>query len=317
MRVLVTGGAGFVGQHLVRWLAARDAQVRVLDTAAPPTDLPAGYEQGSILDAGLVARLVPAADVVVHLAGVAQPLHYGHDPLGTLDVHLVGSLQLVRSCADHGVPVLFASTSEIYGVNPQVPWTEDAARVLGPVSHVRWCYATAKAAVEHYLDACRRQRGLGYTVVRLFNVYGPGLRGRVVDAFIDRAVAGQPLVVHGNGLQSRTFCYIDDAVDALGRLVQGGHFDGRTFNLGSTEPTRILDLAGLVIDLAGSASVIEHVAYSNLYEGFDDIPARQPDVARIATELGWTASTPLAAGLARMIAAHRLQGPRAGTGASA
>lgn len=208
--ILITGGTGFVGRHLVRPLLAAGHQLTVLDILPPSgNDRPCSaveYKIGSVRDAALVDLMVRRADMVIHLAGIAEPLQYGRDPLGTLEVNLQGSLNVARSCTTHGIPIMFASTSEIYGINPEIPWTENSMRVLGPVSETRWCYATAKAAIEHYLDASHRQAGLRYTILRLFNVYGPGIKGRVVDAFIGAASRGLPLLIHGDGNQTRTFC---------------------------------------------------------------------------------------------------------------
>lgn len=315
MRVLITGGAGFIGRHLTAALARRGDRVRILDVVAPwevAADEPAvEYRRGSILDPDEVAASIEHVDLVIHLAGIAEPLRYGSDPLGTLDVNLTGSLHVVRRCADRGVPILFASTSEVYGVNPDLPWSEDARRVLGPVSNVRWCYATAKAAVEHYLAACRTQLGLRYTTVRLFNAYGPGLSGRVVDTFVRRALAGAPLVVHGSGGQTRCFCYIDDVVRAFVLITDGPELAGQTYNVGTTEPTRILDLAQTLIRLTGSASTVEYASHGSLYEGFEDIPQRQPDTSRIARELGWQPIVGLEDGLTRMVDSFRRLPPAA------
>ena len=146
MRALITGGAGFVGHHLTRALVGHGFEATVFDIVSRPHMLPAGVEycRGSVLDDTLVKRLVPKADVVVHLAGIAEPMRYGTDPLATMDVNLTGSINVVRQSADCGVPVVFSSTSEVYGINSSLPWSEDANRVLGPVANVRWCYSTAK-----------------------------------------------------------------------------------------------------------------------------------------------------------------------------
>lgn len=375
MRALITGGAGFVGHHLARALVGHGVEVAVLDTAARPAAFSADpsveYYQGSVLDDALVRRLVPEADVVVHLAGIAEPMRYGSDPLATMDVNLTGSLNVVRRCADYGVPVVFSSTSEVYGINPELPWAEDANRVLGPVANVRWCYSTAKVAVEHYLDACRRQLGLRYTVVRLFNTYGDGLRGRVVDGFIRRALAGQPLIIHGDGRQTRCFCHIDDVTDALMRIVMRlaggglaggglasggsagggragagladkgqadggqagggqanrGQADGRlagggsagggrasgapaggraggghTYNVGSDSEISIAELGRVIIELCASRSVLRLVPPSQLYDGYQDVPRRRPDIGAIGRDFGWAPTIGLRDGLQRMIA---------------
>ncbi len=301
----MTGGAGFIGRHVSHALVERGAGVQVLDIAARRRSLPAtpgiDYVQGSILDEPLVDSLVREADIVVHLAGIAEPMRYGTDPLATMDVNLLGSITVVRCCANRSVPVVFSSTSEVYGLNPNVPWAEDADRVLGPVAKTRWCYSSAKAAVEHYLAACRQQLGLDYTVVRLFNTYGAGLGGRVVDQFIRRALAGQPLVLHGDGEQTRCFCHVDDVTDALVRIVTGPPMRGKTYNVGSQAEISIADLAQLVIELTQSRSTVTHVPGCTVFEGFQDVPRRRPDIGAIRRDFGWEPSTTLRAGLRQMI----------------
>jgi nucleoside-diphosphate-sugar epimerase len=254
----------------------------VLDIAGPPERSKMTHHRGSVLDDSLVKRLIPGCDIVVHLAGIAEPMRYGSDPLATMDVNLIGSINVVRRCAEYGIPVVFASTSEVYGLNPELPWREDANRVLGPVANVRWCYSSAKVAVEHYLDACRRQLGLDYTVVRLFNTYGSGLRGRVVDGFIRRALAGEPLVIHGNGQQTRCFCHIDDVAEALLRILTRPMVGAHTSNIWCDRETSILDLGRLIIELCGSRSALQTVPISDLYDGYQDVPRR---LRRLST---WT-----------------------------
>ncbi len=308
MRALVLGGAGFIGRHVCEALLARGHAVYVLDTRPVPElgrseNLRA--ELGSILDASVVDRCVGEADVVLHLAGIAQPAEYGRRPKTTMDTNLRGSLVVIDGVARHRVPMLFASTSEIYGMNLDPPWDEDAARVLGAVDDVRWCYSSSKAAVEHYLHACQREGGLDFTVARFFNVYGRGLSGRVVDAFVDRALSDEPLVIYGDGSHTRCFTYIDDVVDAVMRLVERGLERGGTFNVGSTEETTVRALADLVVELAGSRSPVVHVEAREVYPGYVDVPRRQPSIDRIHRACGWSPTVPLAEGLRRMIAATR------------
>ena len=309
MEILVTGGAGFIGAHLVRALCARRHRVTILDLRRPASPASAeaapSVRTGSVTDTALVTELVQRAELVVHLAGIAEPLQYGADPLGTMEVNLQGSLNVARACTAAGVPIVFASTSEVYGQNPALPWAEDADRVLGSVSDVRWCYATSKAAVEHYLGAARRQRGLDYTVFRLFNVYGDGLRGRVVDAFVEQALSGGPLEVHGDGRQTRSFCYVDDAIEALVRLVEAPVHRGRTYNIGNPVETTVLELARLVIAATDSSSTIGFVPLSDLFDGFAEIRRRVPDISRITEDFGWSPRWTLVDGLQEMAALAR------------
>jgi len=303
MKILVTGGAGFIGRHLVEELVRRGECVAVLDIATLSSSLPAGieYHQGTVLDETLVAQLIGESDRVVHLAGIAEPALYGSDPLGTMNVNLFGAINVVRQCTDLGVPIVFSSTSEVYGINPDVPWREDADRVLGPTANVRWCYSTSKAAVEHYLDASRRQLGLEYTTIRLFNTYGSGLAGRVIDTFIRQALLGEPLVVHGAGEQTRCFCHIEDVTQALARLVLADALIQKTYNVGNETETTITDLAVLIVELAGSDSSVLYKPYSTLYDGFQDVPRRKPNTSALQEDLGWAPRIDLREGLSRLI----------------
>ncbi|WP_368419415.1 NAD-dependent epimerase/dehydratase family protein [Rhodovarius sp.] len=307
-RVLVTGGAGFLGQHVVARLCQIGARVTVMDTAERPASLPAHldltYHQSSILNTELVRTLVGEADLVLHLAGIAEPLRYGSNPLETMDVNLLGSIQVAQACTAARVPMLFSSTSEIYGINPNSPWAEDADRVLGPVRNTRWCYSSSKAAVEHYLDACRREQGLNYTVVRLFNVYGPNLHGRVVDRFIRAALSGAPLSIYGDGQQTRSFCHVDDVVDALIGLITRIGEGPCVFNIGNDAEVTIQDFADLIIRLTDSRSPVV-MTPSSPYLGYQDVPRRRPDIGLIRRTIGWAPTVSLEAGLLRMIESMR------------
>ncbi|WP_395444147.1 NAD-dependent epimerase/dehydratase family protein [Caulobacter sp. UC70_42] len=307
LKALVTGGAGFIGRRLVEQMRQVGWTVTVLDVAAPPAgfDPALVYVQGSVLDDALTDRLIGEAERVIHLAGIAEPMRYGSHPLETMDVNLLGSINVAKACARHDRPLLFASTSEIYGVNPNVPWRENADRILGPVANVRWCYSSAKAAAEHYLDALRRQLGLKYAVVRLFNAYGPGLRGRVVDGFVAAALADQPLVIHGDGLQTRCFCYVDDVVEALMAIITSPMDRGGVYNVGVEEETSVLDLARKIIHLARSTSRLDVIPYDQLYDGYQDIVRRQPNTQALRDDFGWAPRTSLEDGLALMIEVQR------------
>lgn len=307
MKILLTGGAGFIGQHLGRRLLGCGHEVHILDVC-PPQRLDADNGRlsshfGSVLDTTLVDELVAGADFVVHLAGIAEPMQYGLRPKVTMDVNLQGSLNVIRSASHYCRPILFASTSEIYGLNPDVPWAEDAARVLGPVQDSRWCYSAAKNAVEHYLHACRQEEGLDFVIVRLFNVYGPGLQGRVVSNFIERALAGESLEIHGDGSQIRCFTYIDDVVEALCRIIDTPHHGG-TYNIGNPTPVTVLELARTILELTGSSSPIQFVPYCNVYPGFADIPNRVPRIDSISQAFGWRPTTDLRAGLMATLKGH-------------
>jgi UDP-glucose 4-epimerase len=315
MQILVTGGAGFIGRHLAAELLTCGHAVHILDLAgfrdSIDSRLPEGLdvEMGSVLDSDTVERAIQGKDVVIHLAGIAEPVWYCTHPKKVIDLTLQGSFNVIRACARFRVGVVFASTSEIYGYNSQVPWSEDADRVLGPTSTSRWCYGSAKAMVEHYLYACRQEEGLDFAITRFFNVYGPGLQGRVIAHFIQQALAGKPLTVHADGLQSRTFLYIDDAVAALRAIISKGGFSANAYNIGDTTPITILELAQMILNLTDSSSPLIFVGEEGLPEGFSDIPRRIPAIERIVEEFGWRPSTSLTAGLLKTIKAFRRDYP--------
>lgn len=281
-------------------------EVHVLDVKLPPrTTAYRGTRLrmtvGSVLDDRLVDDLVREADTVVHLAGIAEPLRYVTQPKATMAVNLRGSLNVVDSAARYHTPILFASTSEVYGRNPSVPWAETADRILGKVQDSRWCYSSSKAAVEHFLHACRQEEGLDFVTVRLFNVYGPGLTGRVISNFIERALAGEPLEVHGDGTQVRCFVYVSDVLDAFERIIRSHKFAGETYNIGNPVPVSILELARLIIELSGSRSPLRFITYDAVQLGYVDIPKRIPDIGSITHALGWRPTIDLRTGLSRVI----------------
>ncbi len=315
-RILVTGGGGFLGSYVCERHLARGDAVLALDVndgakIAHLLDHPDfRFVNGSILDTRLVSECVAGADVVVHLAAVANPETYVNDPLLTMDIDLRGAMLVVEQCAQHGKKLIFTSTSEVYGRNPAVPWSEDDDRVLGAVSINRWCYATSKAAVEHYINALAEARGLRYVIFRPFNVYGPRLdelgAGRVLVMFVQQLLDGKPLVVHGDGSQTRTFCYVDDVAEALVRSVDLPAAEGETINVGSDVEVSILELAHLG-QLAGRRDTdVVFISHADVFgPSYEDIPRRLPDISKIRRILGWGPSTELPAGLLRTVTHYR------------
>jgi UDP-glucose 4-epimerase len=315
MRVLITGGAGFVGSHLSEAFLARGDHVVALDTgsqvkvrhllAHPRFRLVVD----SVMNAEILDGLAAQADLIYHLAGVVGVEHYVADPYHVLNVNVNGTQNVLRAAYKHGRRVVFSSTSEVYGKNPQVPWTEEADRVLGPTSIDRWCYATSKAAAEHFCLAYRRL-GLPITILRYFNVYGPRLDrldvGRVITILIGQLLRGEPLTVIGDGSQTRCFTWIDDAIQATVAAGVSSGAEGLVFNVGSETETSIRSLAEILIEIGGGPSTVRFVAQETVYgESYEDVPRRVPDVTRMHRILGVRATTPLAEGLARTIAWFR------------
>jgi UDP-glucose 4-epimerase len=312
MRVLVTGGAGYIGSHLVDALCDEGHEVRVLDnlSTGKASNLEARLEEvhlvnGSILDAELVDREVEQAQTVFHLAASVGVRHIVDDPLSSLLVNTRGTENVLSACFKFWRKVLVASTSEVYGKTAKVPMQEDDDRVLGPTTVDRWSYSTAKAIDEHLAFAYVANR-LPVVIVRYFNSYGPRLDergyGSVVANFLRQAIAGDPITVHGDGGQSRCFTYIDDTV--RGTMLAGflPEAEGRVFNLGATRETTILELAEMLKSAVGSHSPIQPTSYESYYgPGFEDTRRRVPDVTRAREILDWAPTVSLEDGLARTI----------------
>jgi len=312
MRVLVTGGAGYIGSHLVDRLLALGHAVTVLD------DLSTGnianlarsrseinFVENSILNEKLVNKLVRRADTVFHLAAGVGVGHIVEKPLAALITNTRGAENVIAACVKHEKRLLLASTSEIYGKTSTMPMSEDDDRVLGSTTVPRWGYSTAKAIDEH-LALAYAQHGLRMSVVRYFNSFGPRLDphgyGSVVANLMRQALDNEPLTVHGNGTQTRCFTYIDDTVEGTLRAGLDEKAEGIIFNIGNDHETSINELASLVIEMTGSRSTVRHVSYEERYgKGFEDTKRRVPDVRRAATVLGFRATVELRDGLARTL----------------
>ncbi|MGI8806340.1 MAG: NAD-dependent epimerase/dehydratase family protein [Acidimicrobiales bacterium] len=297
---LVTGGAGFIGSHLVEQLLARGENVvafdnlstgrfRNLDHLGSHPNLT--FVQGSVLDELAVDTLVHQCDVVVHLAAAVGVKLIVDEPLHSFTTNIRGSEIVIESAFRHRRPILVTSTSEIYGKNTDVPLKEDDDRVLGPPTVARWAYSTAKAVDEILAYAYHRERGLPTKVVRLFNTVGPRQSpayGMVIPRLVRQAVKGEPLTIYGNGLQSRCFCHVSDVVDALVGLLDNDGAIGRVFNVGSQEEISILALAERIIERTGSASKIQLIPYDQAFPpGFEDMQRRLPSIDRIRALTGW------------------------------
>lgn len=299
MRAFITGGAGFIGSHLSETFLDRGWQVLVLD------DLSTGsianiehlvgrpgfdYRIGSVLDAPLVTELVDRCDVTIHLAAAVGVRLIVERPVHTIETNVHGTEVVLSAVARKGLPVLIASTSEVYGKSANVPFREDADLVLGPTTASRWAYACSKALDEWLGLAYARERGVPVTVFRLFNTVGPrqtGRYGMVLPTFARQAVDGEPITVYGTGEQSRCFSHVKDVVEAIVRLVETPGARGQVFNIGSNEEVSINELAERVRAAAGSQSPIVHVPYTEAYaEGFEDMPRRVPDVSKLERTIG-------------------------------
>jgi UDP-glucose 4-epimerase len=316
MNILVTGGAGFIGSHLVDRLLTDGHDVVVIDNCSTGSEANLAawsgeprlhFVRGSVLHEDLVASVTADVDLVYHLAAVVGVTYVIEDPLGTILTNTRGTEIVLAAAARHGTRVLFASTSEIYGLSEDLPFREDGRRVLGPTWIHRWSYSTSKALDEHLCFAWH-DRGLPVSIVRYFNIYGPRMDpagyGSVIARFLSQAQAGTPLSVHGDGEQTRCFTFVDEAVEATVRAATRREALGEAINVGSGDEITVNDLARSILRLTASAAPIAHVPYVEAYgRDFHDTRRRVPDVSKAAALLGWRAAVPLDEGLARTLAA--------------
>jgi UDP-glucose 4-epimerase len=311
MKVLITGGGGFVGSHLADAFVARGDEVFILDTGTVNKvrhlmGNPAfHYIRDSIFNVEILEGLIVKCDLVYHLAAVVGVEYYVGDPYEVLNVNVNGTQNVLKLAFKHQKKVVFGSTSEVYGRNPKVPWREDDDRVLGSTRIDRWCYSTSKAVGEHFCFAYHRM-GLPVTITRYFNIYGPRLDrldvGRIITIFMGQVLRDEPLTVIGDGTQTRCFTYVDDAVRATIAAGIAPGTDGDVFNIGTDVETSIAELARLMIEIAGAKSTIKFVTQESVYgSSYEDIPRRVPDNAKMREVLGVHADTPLREGLRRTI----------------
>lgn len=312
MNVLITGGAGFLGSHLSDAFLQRGDDVTILDVGGElrvrhHLDNPRfRYVRDSVLNAEILDGLVARSDLVYHLAAVVGVEHYVGDPYQVLNVNINGTQAVAKAAYKHDRKVILASTSEVYGRNPRIPFSEDDDRVLGSTRRDRWCYATSKAAAEHFCFAYQRL-GLPVVILRYFNVYGPRLDkldvGRVVTIFLGQILRREAVTVIGDGTQTRCFTYVDDAIRATVAAGVEPRAVGQICNVGSDEEVSILELARTMIRVAGSSSEIRFVPQEAVYgDSYEDVPRRVPSLRRMHEILGVRAETSLEEGLRRTVA---------------
>lgn len=309
MRVLITGGAGFLGSHLTDAFIEDGNEVFILDTGSTLKirHLLANprfrYVHESIFNIEMLESLIIKCDLVYHMAAVVGVEHYVADPYAVLNVNINGTQNVLRLAHKHNKKVVFTSTSEVYGRNPKIPWDEDDDRVLGSTRIDRWCYSTSKGVGEHFCHAYRKM-GLPVVIVRYFNVYGPRLDkidvGRVLTIFIGQLLRSEPLTVIGDGSQTRCFTYIDDAIKATFNAGVKPEAEGEIINIGTDVETSIKALAEMMIKVSGAGSTIKFVPKESIYgKSYEDIQRRVPRVEKMRRILGVAASTPLEEGLRR------------------
>ena len=304
MRVLITGGAGFIGSHLADACLLRGDQVHVLD------DLSTGsfdnieflkrhpyfdYTIGRVQDASLTAELVDRADLIYHLAAEVGVRRVIDSPISTIENNVQATEVVFSAAAKKRKRVLFTSTSEVYGLSTDLPYREDGNIVMGSASKGRWSYACSKALDEFLALAYFHERHMPVTIVRLFNTVGPrqtGHYGMVIPRLVQQAMTGQPITVYGDGSQSRCFGFVKDVVKALVALTDRPEAAGEIYNVGASTEITILDLAKRVKELTKSESPIVMVPYAEAYdEGYEDMPRRIPDTSKLRALVGFAPTT--------------------------
>lgn len=317
MRVLITGGAGFIGSHLADAYLERGDQVFIIDDLSTGSfenirhlkDHPRfHYTIESVHNQPVTAELVDQSDVIFHLAAAVGVKLIVESPVRTIETNVRGTECVLSIANKKKKKVLVASTSEVYGLSTQVPFKEDGNLVMGATTKGRWSYACSKAIDEFLALAYWREKKLPTIVVRLFNTVGPrqtGQYGMVIPTFVKQALANRPITVFGDGRQSRCFCYVRDVVGALIKLMDNEKSVGQVFNIGSNKEISIFDLAKKVKDLTNSESEIVLVPYDEAYEeGFEDMPRRVPDISKANKHIGFSPTVELEGILKSVIAFH-------------
>jgi UDP-glucose 4-epimerase len=320
MRVLITGGAGFVGSHLSDGLLARGDEVFVLDNLSTGSINNIAHLKGhprfhytidTVTNEPLLAELVDQCDAIVHLAAAVGVKLIVEAPVHTIETNVHGTEVVLKHANKKKKLVVVASTSEVYGKSTDVPFREDADLVLGPSEKHRWAYACSKLIDEFLALAYWKERKLPVIILRLFNTVGPrqtGQYGMVIPTFVRQALAGQPITVFGDGSQSRSFTYVGDVVRAMLGLIDEPRAVGQVFNIGNGQEITIGDLAVRIKDLTKSTSTILRVPYEQAYEaGFEDMPRRVPDISKVRELVGYEPTVELDEILQRVIEYFRQQ----------
>ena len=304
MKILVTGGMGFLGSHLVEKLLKDKHQVYALDVAENNDLLKLrDYTNyipiiDSILNIDNVKKLIEKCDFIYHLAAVAEPEQYVKYPRKVIEINLKASLKIIDEIVGTDKKLFFASTSEIYGKNIKNSFSENDDRLLGPTSVNRWSYSTSKAMIEHYLYALKQESLIDFVGIRIFNAYGPRLNARVVSKFLDCTKHKKSIIVHGDGSQKRCFTYISDIIDAIKKIVENKNNFGQFYNVGNpNEEYSIKELALMVQNLCEKTCDIKHVRRDFYGNSYEDIDKRVPDISKIENNIGWKPEVDLKTGL--------------------
>ena len=303
MKTLITGGAGFIGSHLVNYLVRQNEQVVVIDDMSG-SNLGAQLEtrdefkkvqfiQGSILDKELISEVMKSVTKCFHLGAVLGVQKINENPLNALEVNVVGTEVVLNAASKNHVRVILASSSEVYGRNKKMPLSENSDRVLGTPEVARWTYSEAKALNEFLAFYLFKNQNLPVTIARFFNTVGPGQNehyGTVMPKFVNAALSNSPIVIFGDGSQTRTFCSVDDVIEALVLLGSSDKTLGMAFNVGSNAEISILELAKKIIMLTRSESQIIFKKHEEIFgRNFEEPTRRVPDLTKISSTIGWQA----------------------------
>ncbi len=298
MKVLITGGGGFIGSHLSDALLREGAQVTVIDNFSTGTQKNIAHIEndiaivaGDIRDITLIEGLTEKADLVLHMAAALGVNRILENPLESISTNITGSEVVLNAATKYNKRLIIASTSEIYGKNPAQPLSEGDDRVVGAPQKIRWSYSDAKAIEEAMAFALHQQKDLPVTTVRLFNTVGPrqtGQYGMVVPRFVASALNNEPITIYGTGEQSRVFCHVYDAVRGILLLAKSDSTIGDVYNLGGRGEITINQLANQVIGLTNSQSALSYLAYDDAYPiGFEDMQRRVPNISKITSTIDW------------------------------
>jgi UDP-glucose 4-epimerase len=304
MRVFITGGAGFIGSHLADALIARGDTVTILDNLSTGSTANIAHlegkievHQGDIRDAALIEKLMAPTDLVLHMAAALGVSTILEKTIESVSVNFTGSEVVLNAATKLKKRIIIASTSEIYGKNPQQPLHEESDRVVGSPQKIRWTYSDAKALEEAVAHSLYTTEGLKVTTVRLFNTVGPrqtGRYGMVLPRFVQAALANQPITIYGDGSQSRVFCHVQDAIKAILTLAATDSTIGDVFNVGGIGETTMKELAEKIIKQTSSTSTITYTPYADAYPaGFEDMQRRVPDITKIKKTINWAPANTL------------------------
>lgn len=314
MKCLITGGSGFLGSRFVASLLEEGNQVVVYDNLSTgqsknlePFRKNRNYRfvKGDITDKNSLKKTMSNIDIVYHLSAIVGVKEYCRDPLKVVDVNVIGTKNLLELALKNKIKVLFASTSEIFGKNPKIPWAEDDDRVLGSTKIDRWSYSTSKAMCEHMVFAMNKNHGLSSVIVRFFNVYGPSQPPYfVISQSVQKVLKNEQPLMYDSGSQTRCFTFVDDAIEGAMIASKSKKAVGDVFNIGSSKETSIKEAIEIIIEMAGKKGKL---TWKNLdtkrhyEERYEDIPRRVPEVSKAKRVLGWEAKTSLRDGIKKTI----------------